>query len=211
MRVNLIPSQLFPVSLAFLFSICCFCCWFHSMNWCSCFSSYHHYFYWFLFCCEPRRLDQVQSERTPSLVRILRRFPGLLSVTARRSSEASLTAGFPVQLPAEDLREMMLGDDDNDDYYYYYHSFRKMKRKKKERKPKTEREREREKRRVFRLLFWQSRRNAEREGKRRKEGGRKEGRSRTKNRIGARSNIGIDGHGRYRTYAWSTNSSFLFR
>ena len=26
---------------------------------------------------------------------------------------------------------------------------------------------------------------------------------------GARSNIGISGHGRYRTFAWSTNSSFL--
>ena len=187
MRVNLIPSQLFPVSLAFLFSICCFCCWFHSMNWCYCFSSYHHYFYWFLFCCEPRRLDQVQSERTPSLVRILRRFPGLLSVTARRSSEASLTAGFPVQLPAEDLREMMLGDDDNDDYYYYYHSFRKMKRKKKERKPKTERERERERREEF-FGYYFGRAGGMRRG--REKGGRKEGGR--KGGVGRRIGSGLD-------------------
>ena len=186
MRVNLIPSQLFLVSLAFLFSICCFCCWFHSMNWCYCFSSYHHYFYWFLFCCEPRRLDQVQSERTPSLVRILRRFPGLLSVTARRSSEASLTAGFPVQLPAEDLREMMLGDDDNDDYYYYYHSFRKMKRKKRKenRKPK---ERERERREEF-FGYYFGRAGGMRRG--REKGGRKEGGR--KGGVGRRIGSGLD-------------------
>ena len=51
----------------------------------------------------------------------------------------------------------------------------------------------------FRLLLSQNQRNAKR------------GRSKMKNRTGARSNIGINGHGRYRTYAWSTNSSFLFR